>query len=327
MAGNTVLLTGASGFVGFRVLRYTLEHGYNVRAAVRSEAKAEAVRSNPVLKALGKDAQLSFVIVPDFIAPGAFDEAVKGVEGIIHVASPLPSKTPNDGDMEKLLIEPAVRGTIAMFESARKVDSVRRIVVTSSVVAIAPVRATFVESVDETFGPESRVSEMHPPIPNAQIYIASKVATLNRAEAWVKREKPTFDVNHVIYIEPAEILGRDDYCLSTADVYGGAVTNTELLDEPLIFRLVVYVDALASPRHYLKPLTTMKERPAVRHSDLLLCRVESFLITELAVSLDDCHYISRRRDSNSYPYIILELTVARVKASRIVLSVTLSDRI
>ncbi|KAG8628667.1 hypothetical protein KVT40_002532 [Elsinoe batatas] len=32
MSGSTVLLTGASGHVGFRTLRFLLQHGYNVRA-------------------------------------------------------------------------------------------------------------------------------------------------------------------------------------------------------------------------------------------------------------------------------------------------------
>merc|ERR1712227_662185 len=89
MSGDLVLITGATGLVGFGVLRAALEHGYKLRAAVRSEQKAEIIRSNPTMKGISEH-QLSFVIVPDILAEGAFDEAVKGVKFILHVASPVP---------------------------------------------------------------------------------------------------------------------------------------------------------------------------------------------------------------------------------------------
>ncbi|KAK3617495.1 hypothetical protein LTR56_025258 [Elasticomyces elasticus] len=60
MSGDLVLITGATGHLGFRTLRFALEHGYNVRADVRSEAKADKIKSNSVLKAMNKEAQLSF---------------------------------------------------------------------------------------------------------------------------------------------------------------------------------------------------------------------------------------------------------------------------
>lgn len=55
MAANhndLVLITGVSGHVGFAVLRQALRQGYNVRAVVRSEAKAKLVGENEALKGL-----------------------------------------------------------------------------------------------------------------------------------------------------------------------------------------------------------------------------------------------------------------------------------
>jgi uncharacterized protein YbjT (DUF2867 family) len=75
---QTVLVTGASGFVAGHVLNYFLEAGFNVRAAVRSEKTAGNVRKT---HSRFGDA-LSFTIVPDMAAPSAFDEAVKGVDGV-----------------------------------------------------------------------------------------------------------------------------------------------------------------------------------------------------------------------------------------------------
>ena len=82
-AGETVLVTGASGFVAAHVLNEFLEHGYRVRGTVRSEETADKVR-----KTHGKYGdKLSFAIVKDLDAPGAFDEAVKGVSGVCVVLS------------------------------------------------------------------------------------------------------------------------------------------------------------------------------------------------------------------------------------------------
>lgn len=224
-AGDIVLITGSTGHIGFRVLRYALEYGYQVRAAVRSEAKARAVASNPALKAMNVDSQLSFVVVPDFLAPGAFDEAVKGVKYIIHVASPIADINSNE-DPETKYIQPAVQGTLGVFRSAQNEPSVKRIVVTSSVVVIIPITAMFVEPVDEVFDAESRVPNMQGPYPNAMIaYAASKIPAFNAATRWIEEEKPAFDV---INIHPSFVEGRDDSTFTTAGFHTG--TNKWPLD-------------------------------------------------------------------------------------------------
>jgi len=76
--GETVLITGGSGFVAAHVLSAFLDRGYNVRATVRSQSSADKVK-----KSHGHYGdKLSFAIVPDVQTPGAFDEAVKGVQGV-----------------------------------------------------------------------------------------------------------------------------------------------------------------------------------------------------------------------------------------------------
>ncbi len=76
--GETILVTGGSGFVAAHVLNAFLDRGYNVRATVRSQSSADKVK-----KTHGHYGdKLSFAIVPDVQTPGAFDEAVKGVQGV-----------------------------------------------------------------------------------------------------------------------------------------------------------------------------------------------------------------------------------------------------
>lgn len=76
--GQTILITGGSGFVAAHVLNAFLSRGYNVKTTVRSQETAEKVKKSHA-KYLN---QLSFAIVPDVATPGAHDEAVKGVDGV-----------------------------------------------------------------------------------------------------------------------------------------------------------------------------------------------------------------------------------------------------
>ena len=74
---------------------------------MRSKARAqEVLEVHPEYKD-----KVKFVYVPDFTAPGAFDEAIKQEEGglgyVIHTASPV---TFSVNDIQKDLIDPAVQG-------------------------------------------------------------------------------------------------------------------------------------------------------------------------------------------------------------------------
>lgn len=76
--GKTVLITGGSGFVAAEVLKAFLGRGYHVRTTVRSDSSADKIKQSHA-KYLD---QLEFAIVKDIQTPGAFDEAVKGVDGV-----------------------------------------------------------------------------------------------------------------------------------------------------------------------------------------------------------------------------------------------------
>lgn len=78
-----MLVTGATGLVGSHVVDNLLSKGFKVRAVARSRRKAEAM-----LAARTKYAsQLDFCFIEDLTSPGVFDNAVKGVDGVIHIAS------------------------------------------------------------------------------------------------------------------------------------------------------------------------------------------------------------------------------------------------
>lgn len=222
MPGDLILLTGATGFVGFATLRAALRHGYRVRAAVRSEKKLETVRSNPTLKDVSED-QLSFVVVPDFLADGAFDDAVKDVKYILHIASPIPRpEITGDDDLDAEFIQPAIQATLGVFRSARKSgNNVQRIVVTSSAAALVPMSVMAGQNSDEVFGPDSRGEALPSPYMNntQAAYAASKILALKHAEEFIASEKPSFDAVH---IHPTIVLGRDELALTSKDVDSGS---------------------------------------------------------------------------------------------------------
>lgn len=75
---STVLITGGSGFAAAHVIRAFLSQGYAVKATVRSEARGEEVlASHPE-----HSAKLSYVVVPDIADKDAFNNALKGVDGV-----------------------------------------------------------------------------------------------------------------------------------------------------------------------------------------------------------------------------------------------------
>ncbi|KAL5532151.1 hypothetical protein ACEPAF_5715 [Sanghuangporus sanghuang] len=121
-----VLVAGANGFLAAWVLHSLLEHGFSVRGTVRAESKSEYLRN--LYKSEVENHQLEFIVVLDMMAPGAFDDAVKGAHAIVHTASPVHL----DADDPNELIGPAVRGTLGILEG----EQLKHVVVTSSGAAV-----------------------------------------------------------------------------------------------------------------------------------------------------------------------------------------------
>jgi nucleoside-diphosphate-sugar epimerase len=128
---QTIPVTGASGFVASHIIKTFLERGYDVRGTVRSESSA-----NTIKKTVSQYAdRLSFITVPDIGSDDAFNEAIKGVSGILHTASPF-ILAPKDNECD--LLNPAVKGTTTnVLDAAEKYNpDISRVVVTSSFAAI-----------------------------------------------------------------------------------------------------------------------------------------------------------------------------------------------
>ena len=132
MAGDLVLVTGASGYVAGRCILRLLGNGYHVRGTLRSSKRAAQVRGW-LTKEQGTDPgdALSFVEA-ELTNPKGWDSAMEGARYVLHVASPFPPTTPKHPDE---LIVPAREGTLIVMRAAARAQ-VERVVQTSSLAAV-----------------------------------------------------------------------------------------------------------------------------------------------------------------------------------------------
>jgi nucleoside-diphosphate-sugar epimerase len=128
MSGESVLVTGGSGFIGSYCILDLLRAGYRVRTTVRSPEREATVRE--LLGAESAEA-LSFVTA-DLTADAGWGDAVSGCDFVLHVASPFPLGPPKHEDD---LIVPAREGALRVLAAARDAH-VKRVVMTSSFAAI-----------------------------------------------------------------------------------------------------------------------------------------------------------------------------------------------
>ncbi len=126
-----VLVTGATGYVAGWLVKQLLEEGITVHAAVRNPDKKEKVAHLDELAAKSKGTIKYFKA--DLLTEGAYKEAMAGCELVYHTASPFILKY---DDPQRDLVDPAVKGTQNVLESANQVASVKRVVVTSSCASI-----------------------------------------------------------------------------------------------------------------------------------------------------------------------------------------------
>ncbi|KZL78347.1 nad dependent epimerase dehydratase [Colletotrichum incanum] len=245
MSQQLLAITGVSGHVGFRVLVEALARGYSVRAIIRKAEQAELIKSirsiQPHLE------QLETIVVPDLLAPGAFDGAFDGASGVVHIASPLAIASDN---LKRDVVEPAIMATLRVLESATKVPCVKRIVITSSIATLLSWEYILSDDVvkvftaRDTYDPPGPETQFQSPL---QAYGAAKALALQATERFIKDENPSFDVVNIL---PSMVIGRNELNTKKEEVAGGTNKNVmgPLLGERLpmpVLGVSVHVDDVA----------------------------------------------------------------------------------
>ena len=115
-----ILVTGATGKVGSRLAKHLAERGDHVRALVRDEARAQALREARIELALG-----------DLLDVNSLAGAVRGVDAVVHCAAFFRGATPEQAQAVNDL------GTQHLASAARTA-SVKRFIFTSTGLVYGP---------------------------------------------------------------------------------------------------------------------------------------------------------------------------------------------
>jgi nucleoside-diphosphate-sugar epimerase len=131
-SSKPILVTGGSGYMASWIIKLLLEKGQNVKATVRDKSNAGKV--GHLLKMGEEYSGKLELFEADLMQNGSFEDAMMDCELVIHNASPF--KISGIKDPQKELINPALDGTRNVLYTANKTKSVKKIVLTSSIVAI-----------------------------------------------------------------------------------------------------------------------------------------------------------------------------------------------
>ena len=132
----TVLVTGASGFIATHIIQHLLRTGYAVRGSVHSLKDQQKVQAIWEMCPGPRACSRLLLVQADLLDERCWDTAVEGCSYVLHVASPTPLVR-NQPANEDEIIKPAVEGTLSVLKACAKSTTVKRVVMTSSVVAIS----------------------------------------------------------------------------------------------------------------------------------------------------------------------------------------------
>ncbi|XP_062174161.1 phenylacetaldehyde reductase-like isoform X1 [Alnus glutinosa] len=192
-AEKVVCVTGASGYIASWLVKLLLLRGYTVKASVRDPNDPKKMEHLLVLDGAKERLQL---FKADLVEEGAFDSVVHGCEGVFHTASPFYH---NVTDPQAELIDPALKGTLNVLRSCAKVPTVKRVVITSSMAAVAFNGKSLAPDViiDETWFSDPAVCEK-----SKSWYRLSK--TLAEEAAWKFAKEYGIDM---VVINPGLVIG------------------------------------------------------------------------------------------------------------------------
>lgn len=193
---QTLVVTGANGYVALHIIKQALDRGYNVRGTVRSVSSAGKVRS--LFADYGN--QFTVSIVPELnnkeLYEPAFVGTSKPVTGVINVAAPFSLKV---DDPVTGLLDPAVKCAVSMLEATRAYGpNVRRVVNTSSFACILDLTQGYRPGYTYTENDWNPMThDEAAKADNATAYCASKALAERAMWDWVEAQKPSFSLTSI----------------------------------------------------------------------------------------------------------------------------------
>ena len=186
----TMAITGITGFIAAHLAAGLLARGYDVRGTTRDIAK---LRDTKLLLLPGAAQRLHIVEADLLASPEAYKPAFADCGIVFHTASPYTLEAKNP---QLELVDPAVKGTLAVLAAAAATPSVKRVVLTSSMAAVTdePDKRIILTEADWN----TRSSLTRNP------YYFAKTEAERAAWTFMTREKPGFDL---VVINPFLVIG------------------------------------------------------------------------------------------------------------------------
>ncbi|EED23358.1 cinnamoyl-CoA reductase, putative [Talaromyces stipitatus ATCC 10500] len=191
---SLILVTGANSYIGSHVVNSLLEFGYRVRGTTR-EPKPWLSEYFSNKYDAGK---YEGVIVPRLDAADALKKCIKGVDGVVHVASDM-SFSP-----DPTVVIPKMINTMEnIMSTVAQEDTVKRFVLTSSSGAVLTaqpdVEIVVYEDTWNDFTVRAAWDKDSPEeLRGGHVYRASKVEVERAAWKFVEEKKPKFVFNAVL---------------------------------------------------------------------------------------------------------------------------------
>ncbi|QIW96929.1 hypothetical protein AMS68_002447 [Peltaster fructicola] len=201
---STVLVTGANGWLASHVIDKLLSLGYCVRGTVRDDDKA-VWTTQTFCDKYGPD-RYTACIVPEMSEPGAYNLAIKGCSGIIHIASVTTFSTHAHD-----VIPPTIMGALNALEAAAKEPKVRCFVYCSSVTAAASRGGGLRKEVTSESWNMGVFKAAWDRLPTENldrawsVFASSKMQAEQAVWKWYREKRPNFVLNCVL---PDMLFGR-----------------------------------------------------------------------------------------------------------------------
>lgn len=182
-AGSLLLVTAANGYIASHIVDQLLLYGYAVRGTVRSISKSSWMK--PLFESRHPNGKLDLVEIPDILAGGCYDDALKGVSAVIHTAAF------NSLEDDPNIISDSVQVNISVLESVAEANAnggnIKRVVLTSSSWAVAyPQPGKEMELTSESYNTssEAALSDLNTPkeARGMLTYVTAKVK--GEQESW-----------------------------------------------------------------------------------------------------------------------------------------------
>ncbi|GAM24136.1 hypothetical protein SAMD00019534_073110 [Acytostelium subglobosum LB1] len=181
-----VVVTGATGYIASAIIQQLLLKGtYKVVAIVRDKSNKDKLRHLTELK--GANEHLSFE--DGDLETADYATIFQGADHVLHVASPFLYTAP---DPQKTIVDAAINGNLRVLEAADKVPSIKKVIITSSVVAVVDLAKKKAVYTEDDWNESTNISNPYP----YSKYLAEKAAVEFRPSHF-----------QMIIVSPSFVLG------------------------------------------------------------------------------------------------------------------------